>query len=301
MKSTFGDRPARQLAISFEFFPPKTADANETLWDSVQRFTHFAPSFVSVTYGAGGTDQERSFKVLDRLLAGTHLPTAAHLTCVGSARHETDAIVDRMWTLGIRHIVALRGDMPGGAGIAYRQSTNGYSNAASLVAGIKDRYPDMEVSVSAYPEQHPESASFSADLDMLQAKVDAGADRAITQFFFDNTHYLRYLEAVRARGISIPIVPGIMPVRNIQQVSGFASRCGTSVPDWFARRFDGLDTADQQIDNETRLSVGIGVATEQVNDLVANGVDAFHFYTMNRADMVPAICHLVGASVAVAA
>jgi methylenetetrahydrofolate reductase (NADPH) len=301
MKSTFGDRPKRQLAISFEFFPPKSGEANETLWDSVHRLTTFAPSFVSVTYGAGGTDQERSFTVLDRLLAGTDLPTAAHLTCVGATKGETDAVVDRMWALGIRHIVALRGDMPGGAGIAYQASADGYANAAALVAGIKNRYPEMEVAVSAYPEQHPESVSISADLDMLQAKVDAGADRAITQFFFDNVHYLRYVEAVRARGISIPIVPGIMPVRNIQQVSGFAARCGTSVPTWFARRFDGLDTTGQQIDNETRLSVGIGVATEQVNDLVANGVDAFHFYTMNRADMVPAICHLIGATTAVAA
>jgi methylenetetrahydrofolate reductase (NADPH) len=295
----FGDRPERRLNVSFEFFPPKSAEANANLWETVDRLKGFSPSFVSVTYGAGGTDQERSFGVVDRLLSGTDFATAAHLTCVGSTSDETDAVVDRMWSLGVRHIVALRGDMPGGAGVSYEATKGGYVNAAALVAGIKQRYPAMEVSVSAYPERHPESPSLDADIDMLAAKVDAGADRAITQIFFDNDQYLRYVEAVRARGIEIPIVPGIMPVRDIRQVAGFAARCGTSVPDWFARRFDGLETTDTDI--ETRLTVGVGVAAEQVNDLIAHGVQDFHFYSMNRADMVPAICHLIGAPVALAA
>ncbi len=299
---SFGARAHRQLGVSFEFFPPKNDDANVTLWETVQRLQTFTPSFVSVTYGAGGTDQARSLGVLDRLITGTNLPTAAHLTCVGASFAETDAVVDHLWALGVRHIVALRGDMPGGAGVAYCPRPDGYANAAELVRGIKQRYPEFEISVSAYPERHPESASMQADIDMLAAKVDAGADRAITQFFFDNDQYFRYVEAVRARGISIPIIPGIMPVRDIAQVSGFAARCGTSVPEWFARRFDGLKVRDASDgDAETRISVGIGVAVEQVNDLIEHGVQDFHFYSMNRADMVPAICHLIGAPVAAAA
>ncbi len=283
-------------SVSFEFFPPKSDEAAETLWSTVDRFQQFAPQFVSVTYGAGGTDQERSFTVLDRLLAGTSLPTAAHLTCVGATKDQTDAVVDRMWDIGIRHIVALRGDMPGGAGQAYVPTDRGYVNAAALVAGIKSAYPEMEVSVSAYPEQHPESASAAHDLDMLAAKVDAGADRAISQFFFDNDRFLRYADAVRARGIDVPIVAGIMPVRDLRQVSGFAGKCGTSIPDWFAARFAGvLDDA------ESRAAVESAIAAQQVQDLMDHGVKHFHFYCMNRADMVAPVCHLIGAPSAAAA
>ncbi len=283
-------------SVSFEFFPPKTDDAAATLWTTVERFQQFAPQFVSVTYGAGGTDQERSFEVLDRLLAGTSLPTAAHLTCVGATKAHTDAVVDRLWDMGVRHIVALRGDMPGGAGQAYVPTVGGYVNAAELVAGIKSAYPTMEVSVSAYPEQHPESASAARDLDMLAAKVDAGADRAITQFFFDNDKFLRYVDSVKARGIDIPIVAGIMPVRDLKQVSGFAGKCGTSIPDWFAARFAGvLDDA------ESRAAVGSAIAAQQVQDLMDHGVEHFHFYCMNRSDMVAPVCHLIGASSSVAA
>lgn len=283
-------------SVSFEFFPPKTDDAAQMLWSTVDRFEQFAPQFVSVTYGAGGTDQERSFTVLDRLLAGTSLPTAAHLTCVGATKDQTDAVVDRLWDMGVRHIIALRGDMPGGAGQAYVPTVGGYSNAAALVAGIKSAYPDMEVSVSAYPEQHPESASAAHDLDMLAAKVDAGADRAITQFFFDNDRFLRYVDSVRARGIEVPIVAGIMPVRDLRQVSGFAGKCGTSIPDWFAARFAGvLDDA------ESRAAVGSAIAAQQVQDLMDHGVEHFHFYCMNRSDMVAPVCHLIGARIAAAA
>jgi methylenetetrahydrofolate reductase (NADPH) len=279
--------------VSFEFFPPKTDEANETLWSTVDRLRQFAPSFVSVTYGAGGTDQERSFNVIDRLLAGTALPTAAHLTCVGATRAESDAVVDRMWDLGVRHIVALRGDMPGGAGNRYVPTAGGYENAAALVAGIKAAYPHMEVSVSAYPERHPESPTASHDLDMLQAKVDAGADRAISQFFFDNDAYLRYVDSVRARGIDVPIVAGIMPVRDLRQVAGFAEKCGTSIPAWFAERFNGV-----QDDAESRAAVGTAIAAQQVHDLMDHGVEHFHFYCMNRADMVAPVCHLIGARLA---
>jgi methylenetetrahydrofolate reductase (NADPH) len=286
--------------VSFEFFPPKGEEGQELLWSTVQRIVPLQPHFVSVTYGAGGTDQERSFATLERLLAGTNLAPAAHLTCVGATAHHTDAIVDRLWDMGVRHVVALRGDMPGGAGAPYVPTKGGYANAAELVAGIAERYPDMEISVSAYPECHPESASFQADLDNLAAKVDAGATRAITQFFFDNDRYLRFVDAAQDRGINIPILPGIMPVRDLKQVAGFAARCGTGVPSWFAQRFEGLDS-NPETDPETRRMVGVSVAAEQVQDLIDHGVDAFHFYSMNRADMVLAICHLIGVTHAIAA
>jgi methylenetetrahydrofolate reductase (NADPH) len=281
--------PAADVRVSIECFPPKTDDAAITLWDSMVRFHAVDPAFVSVTYGAGGTDQERSFATLDRLLAGTQFAPAAHLTCVGATKAETDAVVDRLWDMGVRHVIALRGDMPGGAGAPYHPTPGGYANAAELVAGIRNRYADIEITVSAYPERHPESVSDSADLDMLQAKVDAGATNAITQFFFDNDRYLSYVEAVRARDIEVPIIPGIMPVRDLRQVAGFAGRCGTTIPAWFADRFAGLDD-----DPETRRIVGVSLAAEQIRDLIDHDVTSFHFYSMNRSDMVVATCRLLG-------
>src|SRR3984957_9097058 len=301
------DRHAPKLpAISFEFFPPKTEEMERSLWDTINRLAPLTPNFVSVTYGAGGSTRERTHSTITRILAETNLTPAAHLTCVGAARGEIDEIVDRYHDVGVRHIVALRGDPPGGIGTTYATHPDGYQSSAELVAGIKKRHPDIEISVSAYPEKHPESPHFDADIDVLKVKVDAGATRAITQVFFDNDLYFRYLDRVRARGISIPIVPGIMPMHNFKQARSFVTRAGTSVPDWLppqshrphaapsvpdwrAAKFDGLDD-----DAETRKLVAATVAAGQVQKLAKHGVDTFHFYTMNRADLVFAISHLLG-------
>ena len=275
--------------ISFEFFPPKTEEMERTLWTSIERLAPLEPSFVSVTYGAGGSTRERTHATIARILKETALLPAAHLTCVGASRHEIDEVVDRYHEVGVRHIVALRGDPPGGIGTPYYTHAEGYQSSPELIAGIKKRHPDIEISVSAYPEKHPESRDFDADIDMLKAKVDAGATRAITQVFFDNDLYFPYLDRVRARGIDIPIVPGIMPMHNFKQARGFVTRAGTTVPDWLAEKFDGLDD-----DPETRKLVAATVAAGQVHKLAKHGVDTFHFYTMNRADLVFAISHLLG-------
>lgn len=275
--------------ISFEFFPPKSEEMDRTLWTSIERLAPLEPSFVSVTYGAGGSTRERTHATIARILKETALLPAAHLTCVGASRGEIDEVVDRYHEVGVRHIVALRGDPPGGIGTPYSTHAEGYQSSPELVAGIKRRHPDIEVSVSAYPEKHPESPSLDADIDILEAKVDAGATRAITQVFFDNDLYFRYLDRVRGRGITIPIVPGIMPMHNFKQARGFVTRNGTSVPDWLAEKFDGLDD-----DPETRKLVAATVAAGQVQKLAKQGVDTFHFYTMNRADLVFAISHLLG-------
>jgi methylenetetrahydrofolate reductase (NADPH) len=279
---------SRRIDVSFEFFPPKTAEMEQTLWDSITRLAPLGPNFVSVTYGAGGSTRERTHATVKRILSETALKPAAHLTCVAATREEIDSVIQNYCTAGVRHIVALRGDPVGGIGEKYAPHPNGYCNGADLVAGIK-RLADVEVSVSAYPEKHPDSTTVEADIDMLEAKVDAGATRAMTQFFFENDLYFRYLDRVRARGISIPIVPGILPVQNFKQTKSFAVRCGTSIPDWLAERFDGLDE-----DAATRKLIAAAVAAEQVLDLVDRGVTEFHFYTMNRADLVYAICHLLG-------
>jgi methylenetetrahydrofolate reductase (NADPH) len=279
--------PSR-VRVSFEFFPPKTAEMERTLWEAVNRLAPLQPNFVSVTYGAGGSTRERTHSTVKRILAETMMTPAAHLTCVGATREDVDAVIGAYAEAGVRHIVALRGDPPDGAGQRYAPHPGGYSNAADLVAGIK-RIAAIEVSVSAYPEKHPDSASVAADIDMLKAKVDAGATRAITQFFFENDLYFRYLDRVRAAGIDIPIVPGILPVQNFRTTQTFAARCGASIPAWLADRFDGLDD-----DAATRKLIAASVAAEQVLDLVDRGVTDFHFYTMNRADLVYAICHLLG-------
>src|ERR1700728_3986279 len=278
----------RGIRVSFEFFPPKTAEMEQSLWEAVTRLAPLEPNFVSVTYGAGGSTRERTHATVKRILAETMLTPAAHLTCVAATCAEIDAVIGAYAQAGVRHIVALRGDPVGGAGEKYAPHPGGYRNAADLVAGIK-RLTDLEVSVSAYPEKHPDSPSVAADIDMLKAKVDAGATRAITQFFFDNTLYFRYLDRVRSAGIDIPVVPGILPVQNFKQARNFAARTGASIPDWLAGRFHGLDD-----DPATRKLIAAAVAAEQVLDLVDHGVTDFHFYTMNRADLVYAICHLLG-------
>jgi len=279
----------RRIAVSFEFFPPATEEMEKTLWDSIERLKPLAPQFVSVTYGAGGSTRERTHATVKRILAETSLVPAAHLTCVAATREEIDGIVRSYYDAGVRHIVALRGDPLGGIGSKYAPHPGGYANAADLVAGIKRQHRDFELSVSAYPEKHPESATVEADIDMLKAKVDAGASRAMTQFFFENDVYFRYLDRVRARGIDIPIVPGILPVQNFKAATNFAARAGASVPVWLAERFQGLEH-----DPTTRKLIAAAVAAEQVIDLFDRGVTHFHLYTMNRADLVYAICHLLG-------
>lgn len=279
---------AGEIDVSFEFFPPKTEKMEEQLWSCIERLAPLRPEFVSVTYGAGGSTRERTHNTVARIIRETDLKPAAHLTCVTATKEEVDSVARAYWDAGVRHIVALRGDPAGGIGVPYAPHPGGYLNAADLVAGIK-RIADFEVSVSAYPEKHPDSPTVDADIDMLKAKVDAGAGRAITQFFFENDLYFRYLDRVRARGITIPVVPGILPVQNFKQAKNFAERTGASVPRWLAERFEGLDD-----DLATRKLIAAAVAAEQVIDLVDNGVTDFHFYTMNRADLVYAICHLLG-------
>ncbi len=279
---------ALPLGISFEFFPPKNDKMAAGLWEAVQRLSPLAPRFVSVTYGAGGSTRERTHQTVKRILDETSLKPAAHLTCVAATRAQTDEIIRDYHAMGVRHLVALRGDPTAGIGTAFEAHPEGYRSSVELVAGIK-RIGDFDVCVSAYPEKHPESPSIEAEIEGLKAKVDAGANRAITQFFFDNDHYFRYLERVRKAGIAIEIIPGILPVQNFTAAAGFARRCGAAVPEWLARRFDGLDD-----DVETRRMVAAAVASEQVYDLLDRGVSEFHFYTMNKADLVFTICHMLG-------
>jgi methylenetetrahydrofolate reductase (NADPH) len=276
------------ISVSFEFFPPKTEKMEEALWVAIRRLEPLRPRFVSVTYGAGGSTRERTHATVARLVRETDLVPAAHLTCVRATTAEIDAVAQSYKAAGVRHIVALRGDPPEGAGTRYVPHPGGYANAAALATGLK-RIGNFEISVAGYPEKHPDSPTVAADLDNLRAKIDAGASRVITQFFFDNAHYLRFLEAARAHGIWAPIVPGIVPIHNFRQVAGFAGRCGATMPSWLARRFDGLDD-----DPPTTHLVAAAVAAEQVMDLVDQGIRQFHFYTLNRADLVYAICHLLG-------
>lgn len=276
------------INVSFEFFPPKTAEMEANLWAAIGRLAPLRPKFMSVTYGAGGSTRERTHTTVTRLLRETGIAPAAHLTCVAATRDEVDEVARDYWSAGVRHVVALRGDPIEGVGARYRPHPGGYAYSADLIAGLK-RIGAFEVSVAAFPEGHPEGASMDEDIDILKRKVDAGATRAITQFFFDNSSYARYLERVRRAGIDIPIVPGIVPVHSFKQVAGFARRAGASIPGWLAQRFEGLDN-----DAPTRQLVAAAVAAEQVMDLVDQGVTDFHFYTMNRADLVYAICHLLG-------
>jgi methylenetetrahydrofolate reductase (NADPH) len=259
-----------------------------TLWEAIGRLAPLSPAFVSVTYGAGGSTRERTHATVKRMIEETVLKPAAHLTCVAAARSEVNAIIRDYWTAGVRHIVALRGDPAGGAGARYEPHPDGYHWSTDLVTAVK-AIGDFEVSVGAYPERHPESQTLFADIEMLKRKVDAGADRAITQFFFDNDVYFRYLDIAQAAGIKIPIVPGVVPVQNFKQTANFARRAGASIPPWFAERFAGLDD-----DVATRRLVAAAVCAEQVVNLIDRGAPHIHFYTMNRADLVYAICHLIG-------
>lgn len=274
-------------AVSFEFFPPKSADSEVSLWAAIRRLEPLAPHFVSVTYGAGGSTRERTHQTVRRLRTDTGLEPAAHLTCVGASRAEIDEVVAAYWQAGIRHVVALRGDPPAGAQ-RYTPHPDGYAYAADLVAGLA-RIAPFEISVAAYPETHPEAASAVADLDNLRRKVDAGARRAITQYFFDADIFLRFRDRVRATGITVDLVPGILPVTNFAQVLKFSAMCGTSVPDWVAGMFDGLDD-----DPETRKLVAATIAAGQCQRLQSKGVTEFHFYTLNRAELAFAICHMLG-------
>ncbi|MEM7694793.1 MAG: methylenetetrahydrofolate reductase [NAD(P)H] [Pseudomonadota bacterium] len=274
--------------VSFEFFPPKNAAMEETLWKTVTQLAPLSPQFVSVTYGAGGSTRERTHRTVKRIVSQTPLTAAAHLTCVAASKAEVNDVIRESYDAGVKHIVALRGDMPEGPGTPFVAHPDGYQSSADLVAGIK-AIGDIEVSVSAYPEKHPDSGNWDTDIDMLHQKVDAGADRAITQFFFDNDLFDAYRERVAKRGISIPIVPGIVPIHSFTQVKRFAGMCGASVPDWLEHRFAGLED-----DPDTRRLVAAHVAADQVFDLMKRGVDRFHFYTMNRSELVFALCHLIG-------
>lgn len=289
-QSRFSRRPhiGDKVRVSFEFFPPKTDEMEARLWETVKRLEPLKPHFVSVTYGAGGSTRERTQRTVRRILQQTSLTPAAHLTCVGATREEVDQVIAEFREIGVQRFVALRGDPATGVGTAYKPHPGGYANGAELVGGLSEQ-GDFDISVAAYPERHPQSPDFATDIEMLKRKVDNGATRAITQFFFDNDVYEGYVERVRRAGIYIPIVPGIQPVHNFAQVANFASRCGTLIPAWLAERFEGLDK-----DPQTHALVAAAVAAEQVLDLIERGVSDFHFYTMNRADLAFAICHMIG-------
>lgn len=269
-----------KLRFSFEFFPPKSEEMEGQLWATIDDLAGWNPEFVSVTYGAGGSTRAPTLSTVRRLLAETALPTASHFTCVGASRDEVHQALEDFRAAGVRHFVALRGDPAGGVGAAYQPHPGGYANAAELVAGLRS-IDDFEISVSAYPEKHPESRDTAADIDMLKRKVDNGANRALTQFFFDNDVFERYLERVRAADITIPIVPGIMPIQNLTQLKRFAGACGTTVPVRLDERFEGLD--DKPVE---RAAVAADVAAEQMADLVRRGIHEFHVYSMNRAPLV---------------
>lgn len=279
--------PRPPVEVSFEFFPPKTPEMEETLWQSIRKLAPLRPRFVSVTYGADGSTRDRTHRIVSRIAAETGLVSAPHLTCVGADRREVQAVARGYWDEGIRHIVALRGDPPAGS-TRYEPWPDGYAYAADLVAGLR-QVADFDISVAAYPEGHPEAPSADFDLDNLKRKLDAGANRAITQFFFDPEVYLRFRDRCVARGITAPIVPGILPIARFRQMLNFAGRCGASVPAWLHERFEGLDD-----DPETQRMLGASVAIEQVATLRRHGVSEFHFYTLNRAELTFAICYALG-------
>jgi len=276
------------IAVSFEFFPPKNDKMDAQLWEAISQLAPLAPKFVSVTYGAGGSTRERTHRTVARIVRETGIPAAAHLTCVEATRAEIDAVAREYWDSGVRHIVALRGDMPGEPGTAYAPHPDGYANAAELVAGLKAIAP-FEISVAAYPEAHPDSSDQSADLDNLKRKLDAGATRAITQFFFEPATFFRFQDAAAGAGITAEIVPGIMPVMNFASVQKMSAMCGTAIPSWLAGQFAGLDDRPA-----ARQLVAATLAAELCRGLYRGGVRDFHFYTLNRAELSYAICHLLG-------
>ena len=278
---------AGDMAVSFEFFPPKTDKMDQSLWEAIRTLEPLAPEFVSVTYGAGGSTRERTHATVARISRETAIPAAAHLTCVEATRGEIDQVAHEYWAAGVRHIVALRGDMPT-PGAPYVSHPGGYENAADLVAGLRRLHP-FEISVAAYPESHPESASHDADVDNLKRKIDAGANRAITQFFFSPEAYFRFRDRAAAAGVTAEIVPGILPVSNVAQTRKFADMCGAAIPGWMDRLFEGLDDRPA-----ARQLVAATIAAELCRRLYAGGVRNFHFYTLNRAELAYAICHLLG-------
>lgn len=274
------------IGVSFEFFPPKTEKMEAQLWDTFRTLEPLGPSFVSVTYGAGGSTRERTHATVARIAAESAVPPAAHLTCVEASRAEIDEVAQAYWDAGVRHIVALRGDVPGGA--PYRAHPDGYANAIELVAGLKAIAP-FDISVAAYPEVHPDADCAESDLDNLKRKLDAGATRAITQFFFSPDSFLRFRDAAAAAGIDAPIIPGILPVSNVSQTRRMADMCGTAIPGWMISLFEGLDDLPA-----ARQLVAATIAAEMCRRLYAGGVRDFHFYTLNRAELSYAICHLLG-------
>jgi methylenetetrahydrofolate reductase (NADPH) len=280
-------RLSRPVGVSFEFFPPNNEAMEKTLWASIERLAPLKPRFVSVTYGADGSTRTRTHSIVTRVMRDTQLTAAPHLTCVGASRDEVLDIARGYWADGIRHIVALRGDPPQGT-TKYVPHPSGFAYASDLVAGLKS-VADFEISVAAYPETHPEALSAEADLDSLKAKMDAGANRAITQIFYDTDLYLRFRDRCAKAGITASIVPGLMPIVSLPQLLRMAGRCGTNVPEWLRHRFEGLDD-----DPETRRIISAAVAIDQVQQLAAEGVDEFHFYTLNRAELSYAICHALG-------
>lgn len=287
MNSLLADM-AGDVNVSFEFFPPKTEKMEDTLWQSIKTLETLDPSFVSVTYGAGGSTRERTHKTVKRLLDETSLKPAAHLTCVAASKVEVNEIIRAYDDAGVDHIVALRGDPPT-TGKAYEPHPEGYKNATELVEGIREISDKFEISVAAYPEQHPDSPNLAADLENLKRKVDAGATRAITQFFFDPDSYFRFIDHCRSFDINVPIIPGILPVTNFNTLKSFAGSCGTNIPAWLHKTFEGLDDRPQ-----TRSLVAATVAGEMCKRLYAGGVRDFHFYTLNRAELTYAICHMLG-------
>lgn len=284
-----GDTPPPE-SFSFEFFPPKTEKSEAQLWEAIGRLAPLGPDFVSVTYGAGGTTRERTHNTVARMVRETNLTVAAHLTCVAATRDEVDEVARQYWDAGVRHIVALRGDPQNGpeVGDRYEPHPGGYAYASDLVAGLK-RVADFEISVAAYPEVHPEAASAAADMDNLKRKIDAGATRAITQFFFDAECFLRFVDAARDAGITVPIMPGVLPITNFERTQQFAAACGAAIPKWIADLFEGLDETP-----DTRQLVAATVAAEQCRILRAYGIRDFHFYTLNRAELCIALCRVLG-------
>jgi len=276
-----------KIEVSFEFFPPKTPEMEESLWRAISQLAPLQPRFVSVTYGAGGSTRERTHATVRRILEETDLEPAAHLTCVAASREEVNEVVRSYRELGVRHIVALRGDPPDGS-THFTPHPDGYQNAEELVRGIRE-IGDFEISVAAYPEVHPQAESAQSDLDNLKRKIDAGASRAITQFFFEPEVFLRFRDRAQAAGISVPIEPGILPVTNFERVRSFSEACGASVPAWLADLFEGLDQ-----DPATRKLVAAWVAANQCRVLQKHGVREFHFYTLNRAELTRSICHILG-------
>lgn len=284
---TMTNNSVERPSVSFEFFPPNTEAMDKTLWGSIERLADLEPSFVSVTYGADGSTRERTHAAVERIIKDTRLTPAPHLTCVGASRSEIDEIAREYWDMGVRHLVALRGDAPKDVA-SYQPHPEGYAYASDLVEGLH-RIGDFDISVAAYPEVHPEARDADFDLDNLKRKLDAGASRAITQFFFDTDVFLRFRDRCAVAGIESSIVPGILPITRFPQLERFANMCGASVPDWLRNRFQGLDD-----DDETRQMIAASVAIEQVRALEKEGIEEFHFYTLNRSELTYAICHALG-------